>query len=291
MIASIVFMAIATCAHAAINTNTVIDKVNGLRSLHNAQPVKWSQQLASVSFDWANHMAQSNKFAHSDTDMGENLAAFYGNNTGSDGTPFVLRAVESWYNESLVYNFNKPGYQNDTGHFTQLVWNASNAIGAAVGRAMDGTIYVVMNFMPAGNVGGIFGTNVFATSDIPIVIANAASKHKKLSSPSSKMSHAELLKRVNIQRMNMIVDNVSNDPDMNCAYDDNKRLPPLTENDEPLSMIMWDMTRLPGRCLNIRKTNWEFLDRNTAKMFASYRVERVKGWDATNFLDSPLITL
>jgi hypothetical protein len=51
---------------------------------------------------------------------GENLAVYGG--TGVTEAAALTRAVDSWYNEmtSPGYNFDTPGDQSGTGHFTQV---------------------------------------------------------------------------------------------------------------------------------------------------------------------------
>jgi hypothetical protein len=68
--------------------------------------------------------------------------------------------VDHWYNEIQNYNFNKPGFQAGTGHFTQLVWKSSKALGMGIAQAADGTWYVVGNYSPPGNISGQFSTQV-----------------------------------------------------------------------------------------------------------------------------------
>jgi hypothetical protein len=38
-----------------------------------------------------------------------------------------------WYDEVKFYNYNNPGFGMSTGHFTQLVWIGSNALGCGIG--------------------------------------------------------------------------------------------------------------------------------------------------------------
>ena len=66
------------------------------------------------------------------------------------------------------YNFNKPGFDMKTGHFTQVVWKNTTKVGFGYGIAkekyqgwdMIKTI-VVANYGPPGNYMGDFPNNVF----------------------------------------------------------------------------------------------------------------------------------
>jgi hypothetical protein len=64
-----------------------------------------------------------------------------------------------WYNEVSAYNYNNPVFGMTTGHFTQVVWNASNQLGMGLATSSKGT-YCVGQYQPAGNYAGQFSTNV-----------------------------------------------------------------------------------------------------------------------------------
>ena len=69
------------------------------------------------------------------------------------------KTVEMWYAEISKYHYNRPGFSSSTGHFTQVVWASTTAVG--IGRAVNGSsTYVVANYVPPGNVQGRFEQNV-----------------------------------------------------------------------------------------------------------------------------------
>ena len=49
---------------------------------------------------------------------------------------------------------------NVLGHFTQMVWNGSRYMGAAMERTKDGKIFVVANYYPPGNFVGQYSKNI-----------------------------------------------------------------------------------------------------------------------------------
>ena len=51
---------------------------------------------------------------------GENLA---------EGFTNITEAVDAWGGEQADYDFNNPGFSEQTGHFTQLVWKATTTVG------------------------------------------------------------------------------------------------------------------------------------------------------------------
>eukprot|EP00775_Hariotina_reticulata_P005869 gene5869-6110_t len=105
-------------------------------------------------------------FRHGSSGAGENL---YATSDVNVGTPFALmNAVDLWYKEISQYNFNAGQFSGATGHFTQLVWKASNQVGCAAqvcSQGIGGTswsqgIFVVCRYTPPGNVIGRFRENV-----------------------------------------------------------------------------------------------------------------------------------
>lgn len=142
----------------------LIREHNTRRRAHGAPPLSWSDEAARVAQRWANHLASTGRIEHGPMDelkqksLGQNLAFFSG------GTFTAKRTSDLWYDEIKDYNFGKPGFSTNTGHFTQLVWVGTKQVG--VGRATKGqATYVVANYFPAGNVQGQFEENVKQASN------------------------------------------------------------------------------------------------------------------------------
>lgn len=133
---------------------------NMYRAMHQAPPVTWNKEIAANAQDWADKLAKEQRLIHeneSSTDYGENLAE-----VGSDDKA-LLRAIDAWYKEMSLYNYQDPKFSTDTGHFSQLVWGATNEIGMAKAKTRDDTnVYVVARYKPAGNVVNLFESNVQA---------------------------------------------------------------------------------------------------------------------------------
>lgn len=129
---------------------------NKLRDKHQSPHLKWSQSAATKAEEWARYLADSGKFQHGNNEgMGQNLAY----KSGEELT--AQEVAEMWYQESSDYDYNKPGFSSNTGHFTQMVWANTTQMGAAV--AVSGNrSYVVANYTPAGNITnpGQFDQNV-----------------------------------------------------------------------------------------------------------------------------------
>lgn len=90
-------------------------------------------------------------FEHSGGPYGENLAL---------GCNEVTECVELWGDEQEQYDYGDPDFSEETGHFTQLVWKNTTAVGC--GSRLCGTRgwYLVCEYWPRGNVIGQFGEQV-----------------------------------------------------------------------------------------------------------------------------------
>ena len=109
-------------------------------------PVSWSDEVATTSQAWANHLRDTMDcgLQHADgTGYGENLAA--GSNVDAQG------AVDMWESEKSNYVYS-PEYvfENNTGHYTQIVWRSSIRIGCA-SAACGRSSVVVCRYDPPGN--------------------------------------------------------------------------------------------------------------------------------------------
>lgn len=93
------------------------------RAAHQAPALKWSSALARDAEVWAKQIVRDGRLRHDNTSDGENVFMVFGREIdGSD-------AANSWYSEAKNYDFNKSGFQTNTGHFTQVVWKGSRKLG------------------------------------------------------------------------------------------------------------------------------------------------------------------
>ena len=79
---------------------------------------------------------------------GENLYWY----SASTNTP-MSDASKSWYDEIEVYRYRKccgPNF-SETGHYTQMVWHSTTAVGIGVAVSSRGETYVVARYNPTGN--------------------------------------------------------------------------------------------------------------------------------------------
>ncbi|CAN6203584.1 unnamed protein product [Urochloa humidicola] len=138
--------------------NTAQDFVN----LHNSPRadvgvgnVTWNATVAAYAQSYASQRAAGDcQLVHSGGPYGENL--FW----GSAGYPWAAaNAVGSWVAEKQYYDHAAntcsapPG--KSCGHYTQVVWRASAALGCA--RAVcsnNAGVFIICNYSPPGNVIG-----------------------------------------------------------------------------------------------------------------------------------------
>ena len=142
----------------AASGNAILDAHNARRAEHCAPPLAWSDALARVAQGWADHLAQGGcGLEHSASTYGENLAA------GTTGSLSPEGVVQMWYAESAEYSYPNGGFSMSTGHFTQVVWTDSTALGCAVAQC-NGLDIWVCNYDPPGNVEGEYATHVLPRS-------------------------------------------------------------------------------------------------------------------------------
>lgn len=96
---------------------------------------------------------------------GENYFWFYERKQPNGGYRSCRDAVNMWYDGIKDYNFQRPGFKDKTGGFTQLVWRGSEFVGCAMVQddEKDRDYYqtfIVCNYWPPGNVGEQYGLNV-----------------------------------------------------------------------------------------------------------------------------------
>ncbi|KAM7352214.1 uncharacterized protein ACRADG_004848 [Cochliomyia hominivorax] len=137
---------------------------NRYRAKHGASPLTLNKQLNAYATEWAKKLAKSNTLQHrKNNKYGENL--YLGTNMGPQTHEL---AVKAWYEEIKDYNFNKPGFSSNTGHFTQVVWKSSKELGVGI-LTKDNRTWIVCNYNPPGNMMGNYKENV-----APLLVDTAA---------------------------------------------------------------------------------------------------------------------
>jgi pathogenesis-related protein 1 len=141
--------------------------MNAARTAVGEAPLTWDPIAAAVAQAWANQCNFShNPNASSDYDsmggsggLGEDVAA-------AAPTESVSGAVSSWVGEEQYYDHatNSCASGQVCGHYTQIVWSTTTAVGCAQANCTTGSPFGsfsggqwevgVCDFSPPGNVGG-----------------------------------------------------------------------------------------------------------------------------------------
>lgn len=147
-------------------TKQILDRHNVVRAQHCAAELTWSDEIAASAQEYANRCVWKHDSA---TPYGENLAY-------RDLNASALSTIDAWYAEGANYDFAQPGFSLQTGHFTQVVWNASTNLGCARAQcalsalkqdpSLTGDVYFyVCRYAARGNIDEAYTENVKPKSD------------------------------------------------------------------------------------------------------------------------------
>lgn len=138
------------------DAQAALDFHNKVRRDVGVSPLKWDSDLANYAQEWAEYLAVNNncQLMHREydrtKDLGENIF-------GGGGEEYnALDASQSWYSEINEYTFRVVTHQNyyNTGHYTQMIWKNTKNVGIGIAKCRDGSIIIVANYFPCGNVIG-----------------------------------------------------------------------------------------------------------------------------------------
>ncbi|KAK0041442.1 glioma pathogenesis-related protein 1 [Biomphalaria pfeifferi] len=128
-----------------------------------------SSDMLTMAWDSAletNAQAHATKcnFSHSTGEFRSNVGGFSyaGENLFASPALNVTSFVDSWYSEKKNYNFDANSCSGVCGHYTQVVWANSSAIGCGVqmcsnlaGTILKNSYFVVCQYGPGGNINGM----------------------------------------------------------------------------------------------------------------------------------------
>lgn len=130
-----------------LDSSTVLAAHNPYRAELQLVPLVWSDELAKSAQAWADHLAATQEFKHSSTDLGENLWR------GTAGAYQPKQMIDAWGSEKsqFVYGiFPHVTKGGMVGHYTQLIWKVTYQVGCGMAKS-GGKEYLACHYDPAGN--------------------------------------------------------------------------------------------------------------------------------------------
>jgi Cysteine-rich secretory protein family len=131
---------------------------NRVRRDFGVPALAWDDALAAEAAAYARTLAAANRFEHSRRVPG---ARIEGENLwmGTHSAFAYTEMTGSWIEEGADYrdgafpNVSRTGSWHDVGHFTQMIWGGTQAVGCGLAGNRDYE-YLVCRYFPAGNVMG-----------------------------------------------------------------------------------------------------------------------------------------
>jgi hypothetical protein len=107
------------------NDGSCLGAHNSVRQQAGLPSITWDNSLQHSAQGWANYLASSNSFFHSNSGVGENLSL---------GIGYCQGAVGQWMGERKAYHGQVIGNGNfhDYGHFSQIMHPELRRVGCAV---------------------------------------------------------------------------------------------------------------------------------------------------------------
>lgn len=138
---------------SAADAKEILDHHNKARKDLGIPPLTWSPKLAKYAQVWADSLAGDDcKFEHRESGLyGENI---FMSSPSQEFQP--IQASMAWYEEKEKYTYAKVGEgdADEAGHYTQMIWKKTKAMGAGMATCANGNIIIVANYDPAGNMSG-----------------------------------------------------------------------------------------------------------------------------------------
>ena len=140
---------------AAVLEQRILLAHNRARAALGIAPLRWDPALAESAEQWGKELVRRGTFEHSRdrANVGENLWE------GTPGAYSPEQMVGRWLGEKRVFkagifpNNSTTGDWGAVGHYTQLMWRHSTALGCALVPGPRADV-LVCRYAPAGNVYG-----------------------------------------------------------------------------------------------------------------------------------------
>jgi hypothetical protein len=147
----------AQSSFAAQFPGRILAAHNAERARAGVAPLVWDNALGSAAAAYAQQMAMTGRFEHSDRSQrrgtGENLWM------GTHAAFSIETMVGGWASEKRFFvpgvfpNNSRSGNWEDVGHYTQMIWPTTTRIGCAL-ASTPRIDYLVCRYATAGNIDG-----------------------------------------------------------------------------------------------------------------------------------------
>ena len=133
--------------HSQIRSE-MLEAHNRIRSSVGVAPLVWSDKMAAVAQGWADQLVTEGRLRHrASPRYGENLYLI----SGGRATPNDV--VGAWASEQADYDYGTNTCHARCGHYTQIVWRSTKAVGCAVARSRGIEVWVCEYYPPGNYVG------------------------------------------------------------------------------------------------------------------------------------------
>lgn len=130
---------------------------NRARAEAGAPPLVWSEGLARDAAVWAAHLAATGLYEHADLEQrrgqGENLWRGSRGYWGATAKIGFFVAEKAYFRPGQFPEVSSTGRWSDVGHYTQVIWPQTRAVGCAVAETPSEEV-LVCRYWPAGNIWG-----------------------------------------------------------------------------------------------------------------------------------------
>lgn len=156
-------LAAAPCLTGSISRDVSFD--SRLLASHNREratagvpALKWNPHLSASAAKWANHLARTGAFEHSQDEPGqpvegENLWAGTRNYYTPEAMVGLWIAEKRDFKPGLFPANSRAGDVERVGHYTQLMWRRTTDVGCATAQGRSEEV-LVCRYSTAGNVTG-----------------------------------------------------------------------------------------------------------------------------------------
>lgn len=155
---SIALLAVPAAASAQDLRTVALKLHNAERERLGLKPLVWDPALAAQAAVWARVLTTRGRLDHAPREerpgQGENLSM------GTRGAYSQATMIQWWIDEKKDYvhepypYISRTGDWTDVGHYTQIIWRETSAIGCAMASSPEWD-YLVCRYSPPGNYMGV----------------------------------------------------------------------------------------------------------------------------------------